>query len=86
MTSKLSSEDSTQEEKFRLRFNAMKAGTKLHIEDSNGAKAEVEFTSFTAEAGAARGYIQVAAVGDNQSQEIDATSAVKITSINLMLS
>ena len=86
MTSKLSSEDSTQEEKFRLRFNAMKAGTKLHIEDSVGAKVEVEFTSFTAEAGAARGYIQVAAVGDNQSQEIDATSAVKITSINRMLS
>ena len=86
MTSKLSSEDSTQEEKFRLRFSAMKAGTKLHIEDSLGAKVAVEFTSFTAEAGAARGYIQVAAVGDNQSQEIDATSAVKITSINRILS
>ena len=84
--SKLSSEDSTQEEKFRLRFNAMKAGTKLHIEDSNGAKAEVEFTSFTAEAGASRGSIQVAAVGANQSQELSTASAVKITSINRMLS
>ena len=57
IASKLASEDSTQEEKFRLRFNAMKAGTTLEIVDSTDAKAEVTFTSFTAEAGAARGYI-----------------------------
>ena len=31
ITSKLASEDSTQEEKFRVRFSAMKAGTKLEI-------------------------------------------------------
>ena len=86
IASKLSSEDSTQEEKFRLRFNAMKAGTKLELEDATGAKAEVEFTSFTAEAGAARGYIQVAAVGDNQSQELSVASAVHITSVNRLLS
>ena len=86
IASKLSSEDSTQEEKFRLRFNAMKAGTKLQLEDATGAKADVEFTSFTAEAGAARGYIQVAAVGDNQSQELSVASAVHITSVNRLLS
>jgi len=86
IASKLSSEDSTQEEKFRLRFNAMKAGTKLELEDATGAKAEVEFTSFTAEAGAARGYIQVAAVGANQSQELSVASAVHITSVNRLLS
>ena len=86
IASKLSSEDSTQEEKFRLRFNAMKAGTKLEIEDSTGAKAEVEFTSFTAEAGAARGYIQVAAVGANQSQELSVSNPVHITSVNRLLS
>ena len=39
------SEDSTQEEKFRLRFSAMKAGTKLQIEDATGAKATVTFGS-----------------------------------------
>ncbi|MBU38005.1 MAG: hypothetical protein CMA59_00620 [Euryarchaeota archaeon] len=86
VASKLASEDSTQEEKFRLRFNAMKAGTKLEIEDSTGAKAEVDFTSFTAEAGAARGYIQVAATGANQSQELSVTNPVKITSKNRLLS
>ena len=86
VASKLSSEDSTQEEKFRLRFVAMKAGTKLEIEDSTGAKAEVEFTSFTAEAGAARGYIQVAAVGANQSQELSVANAVRIRSVNRILS
>ena len=86
IASKLSSEDSTQEEKFRLRFVAMKAGTKLEIEDSTGAKAEVEFTSFTAEAGAARGYIQVAAVGANQSQELSVSNPVHITSVNRLLS
>ena len=86
IASKLSSEDSTQEEKFRLRFVAMKAGTKLELEDSTGAKAEVEFTSFTAEAGAARGYIQVAAVGANQSQELSVSNPVHITSVNRLLS
>ena len=86
VASKLSSEDSTQEEKFRLRFSVMKAGTSLEIVDSTGAKAEVEFTSFTAEAGAARGYIQVAAVGANQSQELSVTNPVKIRSINKVLS
>ena len=86
VASKLSSEDSTQEEKFRLRFIAMKAGTKLEVEDATGAKAEVEFTSFTAEAGAARGYIQVAALGANQSQELSVASAVKIRSVNRVLS
>ena len=64
----------------------MKAGTKLEIEDSTGAKAEVEFTSFTAEAGAARGYIQVAAVGANQSQELSVSNPVHITSVNRLLS
>ena len=86
VASKLSSEDSTQEEKFRLRFVAMKAGTSLEIVDATGAKAEVEFTSFTAEAGAARGYIQVAALGANQSQELSVASAVKIRSVNRVLS
>ena len=86
VASKLSSEDSTQEEKFRLRFNAMKAGTTLELEDSTDAKAEVTFTSFTAEAGAARGYIQVAAVGANQSQELSVANAVRIRSVNRILS
>jgi len=86
VASKLSSEDSTQEEKFRLRFNAMKAGTTLELVDSTDAKAEVTFTSFTAEAGAARGYIQVAAVGANQSQELSVANAVRIRSVNRILS
>ena len=86
IASKLSSEDSTQEEKFRLRFNAMKAGTTLELVDSTDAKAEVTFTSFTAEAGAARGYIQVAAVGANQSQELSVANAVRIRSVNRILS
>ena len=86
VASKLSSEDSTQEEKFRLRFQNMKAGTKLEINDSTGAKAEVDFTSFTAENGAARGYIQVAATGANQSQELSVTNPVHITSVNRLLS
>lgn len=86
IASKLSSEDSTQEEKFRLRFVAMKAGTSLEIVDSTGAKAEVEFTSFTAENGAARGYIQVAATGADQSQELSVTNPVKIRSVNRVLS
>ena len=86
IASKLASEDSTQEEKFRLRFNAMKAGTTLEIVDSTDAKAEVTFTSFTAEAGAARGYIQVAAVGANQSQELSVSNPVHITSVNRLLS
>ena len=86
VASKLASEDSTQEEKFRLRFVAMKAGTSLEIVDSTGAKAEVTFTSFTAEAGAARGYIQVGAVGANQSQELSVTNPVKIRSVNRVLS
>ena len=86
VSSKLSSEDSTQEEQFRTRFSAMTAGTKLHIEDSTGAKAEVDFVSFTAQNGAARGFITVSAAGDNQSQELSTTNPVHITSVNKMLS
>ena len=86
IASKLASEDSTQEEKFRLRFNSMKAGTSLEIVDSTGASAKATFTSFTAEAGAARGYIQVAAVGVDQSQELSVTNPVKIRSSNRILS
>jgi len=86
IASKLASEDSTQEEKFRLRFSAMKAGTKLQIEDATGAKATVTFGSFTAEAGAARGYITTTAAGADQSQELSVSSAVKITSYNRMVS
>ncbi len=86
VSSKLSSEDSTQEEQFRTRFSAMTAGTKLHIEDSTGAKAEVDFASFTAENGGARGFITVTAAGANQSQELSTTNPVHITSVNKMLS
>ena len=86
VSSKLSSEDSTQEEQFRTRFSAMKVGTKLHIEDSTGAKAEVDFASFTAENGGARGFISVTAAGANQSQELSTTNPVHITSVNTMLS
>ena len=86
IASKLASEDSTQEEKFRLRFNAMKVGTKLNIEDATGAKATVQFASFVAENGGARGYITTTAAGADQSQELSVSSAVKITSYNRMVS
>ena len=86
VASKLASEDSTQEEKFRLRFNAMKVGTKLNIEDATGAKATVQFASFVAENGGARGYITTTAAGADQSQELSVASAVKITSYNRMVS
>ena len=86
IASKLASEDSTQEEKFRTRFSAMKVGTKLQIEDSTGASAEVVFASFVAETGGARGYITVTATGDDASQELSATNPVKITSYNRLVS
>ena len=86
VASKLASEDSTQEEKFRLRFAAMKVGTKLNIEDATGAKATVQFASFVAENGGARGYITTTAAGADQSQELSVASAVKITSYNRMVS
>ena len=38
ITSKLASENSTQEEALRTRFSAMKVGTELEIEDSTGNK------------------------------------------------
>lgn len=86
IASKLASEDSTQEEKFRTRFSAMKVGTKLQIEDSTGASAEVVFASFVAETGGARGYITVTATGDDASQELSAANPVKITSYNRLVS
>jgi hypothetical protein len=86
IASKLASEDSTQEEKFRLRFSLMKVGTKLNIEDATGAKATVMFASFVAENGGARGYITTTAAGADQSQELSVSSAVKITSYNRMVS
>ena len=86
IASKLASEDSTQEEKFRTRFEAMKVGTKLEIADSTGASADVVFASFVAETGGARGYITVTATGDDASQELSATNPVKITSYNRLVS
>ena len=87
ISSKLASEDSTQEEKFRVRFGSMKADTKLVIKDSTGTEIEVGFIDFTAESGPARGFIRVAAVGTaNQSTELNVTNPLHITSKNRIVS
>ena len=86
ISSKLASEDSTQEEKFRTRFSAMKAGTKLEIEDATGAKIEADFTDFTAENGGARGFIRVSTAGASSSTDLNTTSALKISSMNRIVS
>ena len=86
ISSKLASEDSTQEEKFRTRFSAMKAGTKLEIEDATGAKIEADFTDFTAENGGARGFIRVSTTGASSSTDLNTTSALKISSMNRIVS
>tara|TARA_B100000003_G_scaffold208701_1_gene229932 strand:+ start:1049 stop:2728 length:1680 start_codon:yes stop_codon:yes gene_type:complete len=86
ISSKLASEDSTQEEKFRTRFSAMKAGTKLEIEDATGAKISADFTDFTAENGGARGFIRVSTAGASSSTDLNTTSALKISSMNRIVS
>ena len=86
ISSKLASEDSTQEEKFRVRFNAMKAGTKLEIEDATGAKIDADFTDFTAENGGARGFIRVSTAGASSSTDLNTTSPLKISSMNRIVS
>ena len=86
ISSKLASENSTQEEKFRNRFSVMKAGTSLEIQDSLGAKAEVAFAAFTAENGGARGFITVTAAGANQSQAISTAADIHITSKSRIVS
>jgi hypothetical protein len=86
ISSKLASEDSTQEEKFRTRFSAMKAGTKLEIEDATGAKIDADFTDFTAENGGARGFIRVSTAGASSSTDLNTTSALKISSMNRIVS
>ena len=86
ISSKLASEDSTQEEKFRVRFSAMKAGTKLEIEDATGAKIDADFTDFTAENGGARGFIRVSTTGASSSTDLNTTSALKISSMNRIVS
>ena len=86
ITSKLASENSTEEEGLRLRFNAMKVGTPLEIEDVNGNKIEATFASFTAEAGATRGTVTVSATGTaNQTQELAVSGDVKISSKNKLI-
>lgn len=87
ITSKLASENSTEEESLRLRFSVMKVGTPLEIEDLNGNKVEVTFASFTAEAGATRGTVTVSATGTaNQTTELVTSSNIKISSKNKLLS
>ena len=86
ITSKLASEDSTQEEKFRVRFSAMKAGTKLEIEDATGAKIDADFTDFTAENGGARGFIRVSTAGASSSTDLNVASPLKISSMNRIVS
>ena len=86
ITSKLASENSTEEEGLRLRFNAMKVGTPLEIEDVNGNKIEATFASFTAEAGATRGTVTVSATGTaNQTQELAVSGDIKISSKNKLI-
>ena len=86
ITSKLASENSTEEEGLRLRFSAMKVGTPLEIEDVNGNKIEATFASFTAEAGATRGSVTVTATGTaNQTQELGVAGNVKISSKNKLV-
>lgn len=86
VASKLASENSTAEEKFRTRFSAMKAGTKLEFADPTGAKFVADFVDFTAENGGARGFIRVTAAGANQSQELNVTGDIHITSVNNLVS
>ena len=86
ITSKLASENSTQEEALRTRFSAMKVGTELEIEDSTGNKIDAAFASFTAEAGATRGSVTVTATGTaNQTQELGVAGNVKISSKNKLV-
>ena len=64
----------------------MKAGTKLEIEDATGAKIDADFTDFTAENGGARGFIRVSTAGASSSTDLNTTSALKISSMNRIVS
>lgn len=86
IAAKLSTENSTEHEKFHNRFSVMKADTKLVMSDSTGASVDVQFIDYTAESGPARAFIRVAATGVNASQELSVLSPVKIDSINRIVS
>ena len=86
IAAKLSTENSTEQEKFHNRFSVMKADTKLELIDSAGLKASVTFIDYTAESGPARAFIRVSATGLNASQELSATNPIHIVSLNRMVS
>jgi len=86
IAAKLTTENSTEQEKFHNRFSVMKADTKLELVDSTGAKAAVAFIDYTAESGPARAFIRVAAIGVNASQELSAVNPIQIDSLNRMIS
>ena len=86
IAAKLSTENSTEQEKFHNRFSVMKADTKLELIDSTGAKASVAFVDYTAESGPARAFIRVSATGLNASQELSATNPIHVVSLNRMVS
>lgn len=85
--SKLSSENALEEEKFRNRFGSMKPGTRVDVRDVAGILIHLEFVSFTAQTGPARGYAVFNAVGPgDQSPELNLNQPLEITSHNRVLS
>jgi len=86
IAAKLTTENSTEQEKFHNRFSVMKANTKLELIDSAGLKASVTFLDYTAESGPARAFIRVSATGLNASQELSVTNPIHIVSLNRMVS
>ena len=83
---KLASEDSTQEEKFRVRFNAMKAGTKLEIEDATGAKLMQILLTLPPKMVVLVVLLELSTAGASSSTDLNTTSPLKISSMNRIVS